>query len=92
MYQVRKSRVHGRGLFSTKRIPKGMVIGFCDAIETDNDGMYTLWVDEQGYEVKCDFRYINHSEVPNVAYCDDFSIVALENIPRGKELFHDYNQ
>ena len=92
MYQVRRSRIHGKGLFSTKRIPKGMILGYCEAQETEEDGMYTLWVEDQGYHVSCDFRFINHSDEPNVAYCDDFSIVALENIPRGKELLHDYNQ
>lgn len=92
MYMVRRSRVHGKGLFSTKRIPRGMVIGVCDTEEAAEDCIYTLWVDDKGYKVTCDFRYINHSESPNVAYCDDFSVIALENISRGQELFHDYDQ
>ena len=90
MYCVRKSRIHGKGLFSARRIPRGFVLGICQDTETDEDGMYTLWVDEQGYRVECDFRYVNHSDQPNVAYCDDFTLVALETIPRGVELFHDY--
>jgi len=69
-----------------------MVLGVCDTKETDKDCSYTRWVEDERYQVVCDFRFINHSDAPNVAYCDDFSIVALENISRGQELLHDYDQ
>lgn len=92
MYQVKESSIHGKGLFSTRQIPEGELLGYCRAQETKEDGMYTLWVDEKGYHVSCNFRFINHSDQPNVAYYDDLSIVALKDIPIGEELLHDYNQ
>ena len=52
--------------------------------------MYTLWVKDKPYEVKCDLRFINHSGEPNAIYYDDFTVVALKDIQKGEELLHDY--
>ena len=92
MVKVKKSAVHGKGLFSVKKIRKDTVIGTCKVKKTkqSKSNMYTLWVNDKPYEVKCDLRFINHSNNPNAVYYDDFTVVALKDIEKGEELLHDY--
>ncbi|MGM0564959.1 MAG: SET domain-containing protein [Pseudomonadota bacterium] len=89
--QVKTSPVHGKGLYAGEDIAKGTILGRVSGRWTQQDSMYTLWIDEdQGFRVQCDFKYINHSGKPNVAYYDDLTVVALRKIRAGDELFHDY--
>ena len=37
-----------------------------------------------------ELRYINHSDEPNAAYCDDLTVVALRDIHPGQEIVHNY--
>ena len=90
MVEVKKSKIHGKGLFSTKKISKGTLIGTCEVVKTKKPNDYTLWVNGKNYDVVCDLKYINHSDKPNVAYYDDFTVMALKNIKAGKELTHKY--
>lgn len=88
--RVATSNIHGKGLFATEKIRKGTVIGYCDTRKTKTPSDYTLWLDEGPVDVTCDFKYINHSSKPNVAYYDDLSVVALKSIKPGNELTHHY--
>lgn len=91
--RVKKSKIHGRGVFAKQKIPRGTVLGNCKvrAGNRRKTTAYTLWLDEQKtVEVVCKLRYINHSKNPNVAYYDDLSVVALKTIEPGEELAHDY--
>lgn len=89
--EVRESAVHGKGLFAAEDIKKGTILGDLSGRKTKQESMYTLWVsEEEGFRVQCDFKYINHNRKPNVAYYDDLTVVALKNIKKGDELFHDY--
>lgn len=90
MVKVKKSEIHGKGLFSAKKIRKHTVIGKCKVKKTKEANIYTLWVKDKAFDVKCDLRFINHSSQPNVVYYDDFTVVALRNIKKSEELFHDY--
>ena len=90
MIKVKSSGIHGKGLFSAKKIRKDTVIGKCKTKKTKKTNMYTLWVKDKPHDVKCDLRFINHSKKPNVAYYDDFEVVALKDIKKGEELLHDY--
>ncbi len=91
--QVKESALHGKGLFAGESIKKGALIGEVSGCETQQESMYTLWLDDQqGFCVQCDFKYINHSRSPNVAYYDDLSVVALQKIRAGDELLHDYGE
>jgi uncharacterized protein len=90
MIKVKTSGVHGKGLFCAKKIRKDTVIGKCKIKKTKKSNMYTLWVKDKPYDVKCDLRFINHSNQPNAAYYDDFTVVALRDIKKGEELLHDY--
>lgn len=91
--KVKKSKIHGRGLFARRSIPRGTVLGKCRTgrHKSKSPTPHTLWLDEKNtVEVLCKFRYINHSKTPNVAYYDDLTVVALKPIEPGDELAHDY--
>ena len=85
-----KSRIHGTGLFATERIAAGAVLGELRTRPAQRDGPYVLTTDDGAFRVLCKLRYINHSKRPNVAYCDDLTVIALRNIKAGEELTHDY--
>jgi SET domain-containing protein len=70
MIKVDFSKIHGRGVFATKPIPKGTELE-CDVLLLDNDTQ-TLktwsypWSRNQ-YSVCIGFgTFLNHSETPNV--------------------------
>ena len=88
---VAESRIHGRGLFAAAPIAAGTVIGYITGVPADRDGSHVLWLSEnEGIEVTCDLRYINHSDQPNACYYDDRSVVALADIAADEEITHDY--
>ncbi len=91
MIEVKDSKIHGKGLFSTRDIPKDFVLGKCEVAKTKKPNEYTLWVGKKMLDVCCDFKYINHSSNPNVVYYDDLTVVALKNIKAGEELTHQYD-
>ena len=90
---IKKSQIHGQGLFSTRNIKKGATLGQCEVKPSEERGEHTLWVNEDlSYDVTCKLRYINHSKNANVAYYDNLNVVAVRNIRKGDELFHDYGE
>ncbi len=91
-FKIRNSAIHGKGLFATSPINPGAVLGYCQVAPTNKQGPYTLSTEEGDVLVLCRFKYINHSSTPNVAYYDDFSLVALAPIRPGDELTHDYGE
>jgi hypothetical protein len=89
--KVKKSGIHGQGLFAIEAIPAGSLLGQCMTRPASKAGPHTLWLDDDVLvNVTCDLKYINHSKKPNVAYYDDLSVVALKDIKAGQELTHDY--
>ena len=91
-FQIRHSSIHGKGLFATTAVNPGALLGRCVVVPTTKQGPYTLATDDGDVLVTCRFKYINHSAVPNVAYYDDYSVVALTAIRPGDELTHDYGE
>jgi SET domain-containing protein len=90
---VDNSPIHGKGLFASVLIPAGEEIGAIEGEYTTTDGDHVLWIDEHtGIRVDCDLRYINHSDDPNAAYCDDLKVWALKDIHPGEEITHNYHQ
>ncbi len=90
---VDDSPIHGKGLFARCDIPKGTVIGKVDGVAAKRNGPYVLWLDEgQGIRVRCDLRFINHSDRPNAAYYDTLEVIALRDISCGEEITHNYEQ
>lgn len=99
LVEVKRSPIHGRGLFARAAIARDTVLGVLKTVPAKGDGPYVLWVGDEGlddgeqrYRVLCDLRYINHGKKPNVAYYDDLTVVALKNIKAGQELLHDYGE
>lgn len=92
---VSESTIHGKGLFAAKKIKEGDLLGVLTCKPAKKGGPHVLWV-ETGknkydlYKVTCDFKYINHSRKPNVAYYDDLTVVALRDIKPHEELTHYY--
>ena len=91
LYVVKKSAIHGKGLFAQNKINKGDLIGTIKYNPVKKDGPYVLWLDEKiGIKVNSDLKYINHNPKPNACYCEDLQVVALKNIKPGEEITHDY--
>lgn len=94
IYKVGNSPVHGKGLFATRNIGHGKVLGICKTVapkKSELDSPYVLHrLNGSAVMVVDDLKYINHSAKGNVAYYDDLSVVALKNIKAGQELLHDY--
>ena len=88
--QVRHSTIHGKGLFTTRAVNAGALLGVCRTAHAAKPGPHTLSTESGDVLVTCRLRFINHSTQPNVAYYDDLSVVALRPISRGEELTHDY--
>jgi|10_taG_2_1085330.scaffolds.fasta_scaffold47703_4 hypothetical protein len=90
--EVLNSSIHGKGLFTSRDIKKGTIIGVCKTKpHTGENGPYTLWLkDETSVDVTCRLKYINHSSKPNVAYRSNLKVEAISDIYAGEELLHDY--
>jgi SET domain-containing protein len=88
---VASSPVHGKGLFAKDPIKEGDLLGVIKGFRSSHDGSYVLWVTEDhGVRMLCKFKYINHSDEPNVVLYDTLEVCALRDIARGEEIFHDY--
>lgn len=89
--QVGNSPIHGKGLFARGEIEEGTILGTIQGIHTVNDGSYVLWLDEfTGVRMLCKYKYINHSDDPNVVLYDTLEVCALRDIYPGEEITFDY--
>lgn len=99
LYEVRKSPLHGKGLFARRKIAEGTVIGVYRGTRVEDgerDGDHVLWVEQEdggvyGIDGKNELRYVNHSVDPNVEF-EEADLVALRDIARGEELLHHYGE
>lgn len=92
LVEVKLSPLHGKGLFAKQNIKKNTVIGTLEGKPTKRDGEHVLWMNDgkDKFKVDNDLKFINHGKQANVAYYDDFTVVALKAIKQGAELLHDY--
>lgn len=92
LVEPKESNVHGKGLFAKADIKRGTVIGKLEGHSVKKDGPHVLWMNDgkDKFKVENDLKFINHHKKPNVAYYDDYTVVALTNIKAGAELLHDY--
>ena len=85
------SKIHGRGLFARESINKGCIIGRLQGNPCRRDGIYVLWLTEnEGFKVRGNLKFINHSDTPNACYYDDMTVVALRKIRQDEEITHNY--
>lgn len=93
-YEVRSSDIHGYGLFSTRKIAKGELIGWYRGVRTRKDGMHVLWVEEDdekfGLDGVNELRYLNHAKRANAAFWGD-ELYALKGISKGGEITFNYD-
>ena len=92
--EVRRSPVHGRGVFARRRLRKGQHIGRFEGEPTVEDGTYVLWlIDEEGAEAgirgRNALRFLNHGEPANAEF-RDADLFAIRNVQPGAELWIDY--
>jgi SET domain-containing protein len=88
------SVIHGKGLFASRALAEGELIGVYDGEIVQEDGMHVLWVEEDddewvGYDGQNHMRYMNHDENPN-AEMDGLNCYALRDIAAGEEITIDY--
>lgn len=91
-YHVAESPIHGKGVFASRPINEGEILGILSTTPSSRNGSHVLWITEdRKVRVHCNLRYVNHSESPNAVYYDTLEVVALRNIKKGEEITHDYS-
>jgi uncharacterized protein len=93
-FLVKRSPIHGRGLFAARKFVSGEVIGVYEGEISKTDGRYVLWVvdedgTERGIKGKNALRFVNHSTRPNCFFNGD-ELTALKAIRPGAELTCHY--
>ncbi len=96
LFYADKSPIHGKGLFARKRIEPDTYLGTYDGPETEENGTYVLWVEEEkdywvGRDGKNLLRYLNHSEEPCAEF-DGFDLYAIKPIEPGQEVTINYGE
>ena len=91
---VKRSPIHGRGVFARQRIRKGAYIATFEGVRTTKDGMHVLWVldendEEYGLEGRNELRFLNHSSRPNAEF-EGPDLFAIRNIQPGAEVTFHY--
>ena len=93
---VGDSEVDGKGIFASRRIKKGELIGVYYGVRADVDSRFVLWItnndtnEEIGIMGKNNMKYINHAPKPN-AHFDSDHLYADRIIKKGEEIFFDYS-
>jgi SET domain-containing protein len=95
-FLIKRSAIHGRGLFAARSFVPGEVVGVYEGEETSVDGRYVLWVTyedgtELGIKGNNALRFVNHSPTPNCEFVGD-ELAAIEPIRPGQELTCHYGQ
>lgn len=104
-YQIKKSLIHGHGLFTTEDLVKGQVIiklggivitrkevvkGICDP-KTTIAISEKEWLGNTFSSIKDPDDYINHCCNPNIGFLDSLTLVAMQDVKRDSELTADYS-
>ncbi len=91
--EVKESPIHGKGLFASKAIKKGELLGRIEGPKARKDGPYVLWIEEDhGVRVSGALKYINHSSKPNSCYYNDLTVMTIKNVKAGEEITHYYGE
>ncbi|MHC4217797.1 MAG: nucleotidyltransferase family protein [Planctomycetota bacterium] len=92
--EVRKSGIHGLGVFVKRDVKEGEVVGRYRGRPIDRDGTYVAYhADDSGekarHEITGPLRFLNHNCRPN-AELMNFTLVARRPIRAGTEITIDY--
>ena len=93
---IRRSAIHGRGLFANCTIAQETLIGCYDGPRTQRDGRYVLWIQEEdgtsyGVKGQNEFRFVNHSHTPNAVFRGE-ELYALRMIEPDEEITVHYGE
>lgn len=86
---VRKSPIHGNGVFATKEFLSGEKIGVFEGYEVSCDTQHSLTVNGHKIEGTGLLRYLNHSRNPN-CYLKGIALIAKGKIMPREELLINY--
>lgn len=105
--KVKKSKIHGIGVFAAKNIKRNEIIEICKLIimsqkdtrlidETSLYDYYFSWKDNKSGIALGNGSLYNHSYEPNAKYIKNFSaaaitFIALKPIRAGSEIIVNYN-
>lgn len=92
--RVKRSPIHGRGLFAEEAIPKGARIGEYQGPEAKRNSPYVLWFEdedgvERGIVGRNEIRFVNHSRTPNAEFVGPV-LYARKRIAAGAEITVHY--
>jgi SET domain-containing protein len=95
-YVIKRSAIHGRGLFATRSFVRGEVIGVYEGEVTSVNSRYVLWVPQDdgteiGIKGNTALRFLNHSAKPNCVFNGD-ELAAIRPIKSGQELTIHYGE
>jgi SET domain-containing protein len=92
---VRKSAIHGKGVFAARDFQKGEVILVWHPKLTTpavaKRSPFAEWIDNKPYLLQTPERFVNHSCAPN-SVVHERSDVALRAIKKGEEITSDYRK
>lgn len=91
---IKKSSIHGLGVFAKRKIKKNEYIGSYEGITVLEDDTYVLWVQQEhgGWKLidgKNELRYLNHSSKPNAEFRKD-KLYAIRTIMPDEEITFHY--
>jgi SET domain-containing protein len=95
--EIKPSLIHGMGLFATRDLLPGDVIGFYEGPVVEEDGDHVLWIQDEdegieyGIDGQTETRFVNHSRQPNANFNGEV-LEALRAIRQGEEITHDYGE
>jgi len=94
-FAVRRSSIHGKGLFAAISYVTDDYLGSYKGEWTHDDGPHVLWIHEEdgshGIDGRNDLRYVNHSSAPNAVFYGE-ELFAVRPICAGDEITFDYGQ
>jgi SET domain-containing protein len=98
---IKKSRIHGKGIFASKKINRGEIVFILKGrivhwkVKDQKTSLYgPNWIGitkEKWLDVKSPGVYLNHSCNPNCGIKGKIQVVALKNIDEGEEITIDYS-
>lgn len=96
-FYVGESKIHGKGIFSSKKILCGELIDTFRGFPcSDEEDIHVLWLEDgkggwKGLWVTNDVRYGNHSKAPN-AELDGVYLYAIRDIDMDEEITFHYGE
>lgn len=98
---VKKSRIHGKGVFAAQDFKKGEVVLHWDTSHvlskqevekmSEEEKRYVSFLDGKYIAMQTPEKYVNHSCAANTK-AEDFCDVAIRDISKGEEITADYSK